>query len=148
MPLRVPGRNVRRANFSFFVPRVEGLEDRRLLSFITAPSYAAGPNPASVAVGDFNCDGIPDVAVVNYGSSPNYTDGGVSVLLDNGDGTFQAPRSYAIGGEALSGVVGDFNGDGKLNLAEPGDRQRKRHDQRGCPVRSLGRPAGRCTERW
>ena len=52
MPLwNTSRRNVRRVNFSFFRPRVEGLEDRTLLSFITAPHYPAGPSPQSVAVG-------------------------------------------------------------------------------------------------
>ena len=39
-------------------------------------------------VGDFNGDGIPDLAVEA---------GGVSILLGNGDGTFQAPVAYAAG---------------------------------------------------
>jgi hypothetical protein len=62
-----------------------------------------------VAVGDFNGDGIPDLAVAN-GSA-------VSVLLGNGDGTFQAPVSYAAGIGPIFVAAGDFNGDGKLDLA-------------------------------
>ena len=60
-------------------------------TFQAAVNYPAGLNPFSVAVGDFNGDGKPDLAVANYGSNT------VSVLLGNGDGTFQAAMSYDSG---------------------------------------------------
>jgi hypothetical protein len=63
-----------------------------------------------VAVGDFNGDGVPDLAVADYG-------GGVSVLLGNGDGSFQAPVSYLVGTASTSVAVADFNGDGIPDLA-------------------------------
>jgi VCBS repeat protein len=63
-----------------------------------------------VAVGDFNGDGKPDLAVTGENSSD------VSILLGNGDGTFQAPVSYAAGTTPLFVAVGDFNGDGKPDL--------------------------------
>jgi hypothetical protein len=63
-------------------------------------------------VGDFNGDGLLDLAVANYGPSPS-----VSVLLGNGDGTFQTARNFAAGGYPRSVAVGDFNGDGVLDLA-------------------------------
>jgi hypothetical protein len=44
----------------------------------------------------------------------------VSVLLGNGDGTFQAARNYAAGSFPFSMAVGDFNGDGRLDLAVAG----------------------------
>jgi len=50
------------------------------LSFNAPSSYAAGTNPRSVAVGDFNADGRPDLAVANYFSN------NVSVLLNTGSG--------------------------------------------------------------
>src|SRR6266849_4157848 len=84
-------------------------------TFQAAQSYAAGSAPNSVAVGDFNRDGHLDLAVANLGTYPNYN-GTVSVLLGNGDGTFQAARSHAAG-VAFSVVVGDFNGDGFPDLA-------------------------------
>ena len=64
-----------------------------------------------MAVGDFNGDGKLDLAVTNpYGNT-------VSVLLGNGDGTFQTPMDYATGELPYSLAVGDFNGDGKADLA-------------------------------
>lgn len=80
-------------------------------TFQTATNYTAGPNPESVAVGDFNMDGKLDLAVVNA------TTFNVSILLGNGDGTFQTAVDYPVGLVAFSLLVADFNGDGKLDLA-------------------------------
>jgi hypothetical protein len=49
--------------------------------------------------------------VANYGSAS------VSVLLGNGDGSFQAARSFGASSFPYSVAVGDFNGDGALDLA-------------------------------
>jgi hypothetical protein len=65
----------------------------------------------SLAVGDFNGDGLPDLAVANQNSS------NVSVLLGMGDGSFQAAVSFAAGRFPSSLAVCDFNGDGVLDLA-------------------------------
>ena len=87
--------------------------------FAGIPNYPAGYSVQSIAVGDVNGDGIPDVVVANYcQSSSNCANGGVSVLIRNGDGTYQAPVSYSSGGlNAFSVALGDFNGDGKLDIA-------------------------------
>src|SRR2546425_2933253 len=82
------------------------------VSFIARVDYAVGANPASVAVGDFNGDGVPDLAVANYGANT------VSVLLGNRDGTFQPALTFATTGFNPEFVaVGDINRDGRLDLA-------------------------------
>jgi len=81
-------------------------------TFQPAKDYAAGVNPFGVMTGDFNHDGIPDLAVVDNNGS-----WGVSILLGNGDGSFQPPVNYATGQNPRVGVVADFNGDGNLDLA-------------------------------
>src|SRR5712671_4764838 len=68
----------------------------------------------AMGMGDFNGDRRPDLAVANYGSSS------VSVLINNTpfrDVSFQQPRNFAAGDTPFSVAVGDFNGDGVLDLA-------------------------------
>src|SRR5438105_4838204 len=100
-------RNPRRSGFRYPRLVVEALEDRTVLSFLTAPTYSAGAAPVFVARGDFNGDGIPDLAVANYGTYPDFQ-GAVSVLLGKGDGTFQSPQSYAVGSNPNSVAVVDL----------------------------------------
>jgi hypothetical protein len=89
--------------------------------FLPAVTYRTGDhNPVSLAVADINGDGKPDIVVVNQFTGPDFSIGGstVGVLLGNGDGTFQPPVTYDSGGSfAYSVAVGDFNGDGKPDLA-------------------------------
>ena len=87
-----------------------GNGDGTFKAAVNYTTYAAG-SPFAVAVGDFNGDGKADLAVANlYGNN-------VSVLLGNGDGTFQAATNYNVGTAPFSVAAGDFNGDGKLDLA-------------------------------
>ncbi len=63
-----------------------------------------------MALGDFNGDGIPDLAVINH------RDETVSILLGNGDGTFRAAPSVPAGRSPTAMALGDFNGDGIQDL--------------------------------
>ena len=88
-------------------------------TFQTAVAYSSGAESAySVAVGDLNGDGKPDLVVSSEcASSSNCTSGRISVLLGNGDGTFQTAVTYPSGGfEAFSVAIADVNGDGKVDL--------------------------------
>jgi len=80
------------------------------VEFASPSAYAVGSSPQSVVVGDFNGDGKRDLAVLNTTSNT------VSLLLGNGDGSFQTAKSFNCGNDPSSLAVGDFNGDGKLDL--------------------------------
>ncbi len=79
----------------------------------TGPEPTGGASPRSVAVGDFNGDGKPDLATANFDSAT------VTVLLGDGTGNFTAAGTSPepAGATPVSVAVGDFNGDGKQDLA-------------------------------
>ena len=96
----------------------------------TQPSSSpvgAGFAPRSVAVGDFNLDGKPDLATANSVS------GNVTILLGDGMGGFTQPSSspVGVGTEPQSVAVGDFNLDGKPDLADGERRLQRRDDPAG-----------------
>src|SRR5207253_5771902 len=78
-------------------------------TFQSIQTYAFGVRPNAVAIGDFNGDGIPDLAVTSLETYP--VDPMVSILLGNGDGSFQTPINYALPDQPNAVAIGDFNGD-------------------------------------
>jgi hypothetical protein len=103
------------SNTAFFTVMAE----TKYVAFNLSSSPATGFNPLSVAVGDFNGDGRLDLAVANMcGSDPTCNSAGsVSVFLGDGAGNFTLASSSATGISTTAVAVGDFNGDGKLDLA-------------------------------
>lgn len=83
-------------------------------TFQPATFFEAGASTVFVAVGDFNLDGKPDLAVANSGGSGT---GSVSIHLGNGDGTFLPAAYFGAGLHPSSIAVADFNHDGKPDLA-------------------------------
>ncbi len=84
-------------------------------SFQVAQSANVGTAPRSIAAGDFNEDGILDVAVSEV------TSGSVKIYLGNGDGTFQTPVLFSASKNVGNIVVADFNTDGHLDIAAADD---------------------------
>src|SRR5712692_8427737 len=158
---RQDGRGSTRTYRPTYRPRLEILEDRRLLSSLVVGdfngdqrldiavindngltvllnqgngAFLAGPvpgladvgeGPASLLAGDFNGDGKLDLAVATP-AADRPGGGCITVLLGLGDGTFQQSFHFDLHGIPTALVAGDFNGDGKLDLAvatvEVGDR--------------------------
>jgi len=72
---------------------------------------------ASVAIGDVNGDGKPDLVVANQDSFNSSSNGVIGVLLGNGDGSFKPGATYENNGVWPSSVVlADMNGDGKPDI--------------------------------
>src|SRR2546422_7111328 len=88
-----------------------GLARAQAVSFAPPRDFVAGNNPQWVAVGDFNRDGIQDVAVASRGV-PSNPGTAVWVLLGNGDGSFQAAKSYLAHVSPVSVAVGGVDGGG------------------------------------
>jgi hypothetical protein len=86
-------------------------------TFQTAVNYAVGANPVSIAVTDLNLDNKLDLAVAFHGDNPPGPTGGVSLLLGNGDGTFQAATTLASSDYPTGLTTGDFNNDDRPDLA-------------------------------
>jgi Bacterial type II and III secretion system protein/FG-GAP-like repeat len=73
--------------------------------------YPVGQLPAAIATADFNGDGYADMAVANE------TDNTVSILLNDGAGSFTDGEVIPVPAAPVALVTGDFNGDGKEDLA-------------------------------
>jgi hypothetical protein len=91
---------------------VESLEDRVVPSFSPAVNYPVATE-SPIVTADFNGDGRLDLAGANINS--------VSVLLGNGDGTFQPAITSPTTGAGGALAAADFNGDGKIDLVTTRD---------------------------
>jgi hypothetical protein len=78
-------------------------------TFSLETRYSVGPEPDSIAVADFRRNGLLDLAVTTLGSETN-------ILLGKGDGTFEPAGEY-VSYAGIWVTAGDFNGDGKPDLA-------------------------------
>jgi FG-GAP-like repeat/FG-GAP repeat len=85
--------------------------------FQPAVTYNVGTAPAAIAAGDFNGDGKMDLAVMNAGNAGSSDPGSVSILIGNGDGTFKAAMNFSGCKNCADIAAGDFNADGKSDLA-------------------------------
>jgi len=84
------------------------------VSYVTNVDFATGTNPYSVAIGDLDGDGKPDLAVANYNSNT------VSILRNTstlGSISYATNVDFAAGTGPYSVAIGDLNGDGRADLA-------------------------------
>jgi hypothetical protein len=88
-----------------------GLTSQTSQYFFNRADFATGKYPHGVAIADMNGDGRKDMVVANTG------DTSISVLLGQPDGTFGAKTDFPSEEAALAVVTGDFNNDGKLDVA-------------------------------
>ncbi|MCX6120305.1 MAG: FG-GAP-like repeat-containing protein [Ignavibacteriales bacterium] len=82
-------------------------------TFTQTSTLSVGSYPSSITAGDFNADGSLDLAITNNNNSY----GTVSILINNGSGTFTQTSTPSVGNSTTSVIAGDFNGDGSLDLA-------------------------------
>ena len=85
------------------------------VAFAPAKNHPAGDGPQAVSAADLDGDGDTDLVTDNQ-------DGTVSVLVRRSDGTFRAPRAYAMGGSSDVMAREDLDGDGDRDLAAAGSK--------------------------
>jgi uncharacterized membrane protein len=86
-------------------------------TFTSDATLQTGNGPSAIVAGDFNRDGHVDLAVTTADGNGSNTNG-VNIFLGNGDGTFTpSSQSPLAGAQPSAMTVGDYNGDGLLDLA-------------------------------
>src|SRR5690349_19617747 len=89
---------------------------RCAVSFKQGQAYPVGTSPQAVVIADFNMDSKVDLAVMNFGDPSVNDNGSVSILLGNGDGTFQPATNVIAGTNPTAIAAADFNADGRADL--------------------------------
>ena len=81
-------------------------------TWVNTQNPATRPQPLSITTGDFNGDGIPDVAIGTTGSATGY----LSILPGNGDGTFKAASTFTALPNNQAMVAAPFVTGGPLDI--------------------------------
>jgi hypothetical protein len=84
-------------------------------TFGTRKEFGTGGGPRSISIADLNADGKPDLATANNWIGG--VAGTVSILLGNGDGTFQAKADFGTADYSQAVAIADLNADGHPDLA-------------------------------
>ena len=87
------------------------------VNFAAGQVFAAGTNPNSVAIGDLDGDGKPDLAVSNHNSNTVSVYRNIATTGSIGPGSFAARQDFETGENPHSVTIGDLDGDEKLDLA-------------------------------
>lgn len=83
------------------------------VDFILSDSLNTGSNPTYVAIADIDQDQLPDIVTLNL------TGSSISVFLNTGSGTFLAKQDFALTKTPYNLVIGDMDGDGKVDIGIP-----------------------------
>lgn len=86
-------------------------------NFFPAITFGAGVRPSWIAAADVDGDGDPDLVVTSAGATTDAAADTVSVLPNNGNGTFTTARTFAAGVNPSFVSIADLNGDGLPDLA-------------------------------
>ena len=84
----------------------------------THASFATGPNPVRIAIGDINGDGRPDIVTANHGNNT------ITVLYGQGGTFFSNAQTITVGpanARTNAVAIGDFDGDGHNDIAVTSD---------------------------
>lgn len=87
------------------------LSEESLIFYPGRIDYPVGNNPWSITSGDYNNDGNPDIVTANKENN------NVSILLGNGNGTFDSASGFNVGDDPLTVISAHFNEDDFLDLA-------------------------------